>query len=401
MHGKLGIVVQRYGLEINGGAEYHARLIAKHLSKNHQVEVLTTCAVDYVTWAQHYPPGEETIDGVTVRRFPVDRERDPKRFGDLQKIVVNHEHTAAMEEAWMQEQGPASSAMREYVLKNQDDYDLFIFFSFRYYTTFTILPMLAGKSILVPTAEHDEIIYLRLFKAFFQLPAAIAYNSFEERDLIWKISQNQTVPGLVVGVGSEIPPSGDGQQFRQKFSIEAPYALYIGRLDENKGVPLLFEFFIRYAEQYPQDGIHLVLAGKTIVPIPQHPRIHYIGFIDDQDKYNALAGAEFLVIPSQFESLSMVTLEAWAMGKPVLANGRTDVLKGQCMRSHAGLWFMDYGQFCRSWRLLAGNRQLRETMGENGCSYFKKQYSWPVIEAKYEQLLAMASGSLIKKADLS
>ncbi len=399
MQKKLAIVVQRYGLEINGGAEYHARLIAKRLCRQHKVEVLTTCALDYVTWSQHYPEGSEVIEGISVRRFQVDQERDPKRFGDLQKIIVNEEHTLEMEEEWMREQGPVSSEMREYIDVHQSDYDLFIFFSFRYYSTFMFLPLVAAKSILVPTAEHDDIIHLRLFRDFFHLPAALAYNSIEERELILNISRNHAVPGLVVGVGSEIPSKADEQSFREKYKITGPYLLYVGRLDENKGIPHLFEYFKRYSFEFPKDPIQLVLAGKTIIDIPQHPKIRYIGFVSDNDKFNALSGAEVLVIPSQFESLSMVTLEAWAMNKPVLANGRTDVLKGQCQRSQAGLWYSNYDQFCRSLRILTDSESLRRKMGENGRKYFETHYSWAVIEDKYERLLRMVGGSSSKTAD--
>jgi hypothetical protein len=75
---KLAVVVQRYGADINGGAELHARYVAEMLARRHRVEVLTTCAHDYVTWKAHYPEGSETINGVPVRRFPVAHERNPQ-----------------------------------------------------------------------------------------------------------------------------------------------------------------------------------------------------------------------------------------------------------------------------------------------------------------------------------
>ena len=308
------------------------------------------------------------------------------------------EHPESLENDWMTEQGPVSTAMKDYLLEHQPEYDLFIFFSFRYYTTFTMLPFLSEKSILVPTAEHDDIIYLRLFKSFFHYPAAIAYNSEEERALIRKISHNEEVPGLVVGIGSEIPRSGNESRFRARFQISAPYIFYVGRLDENKGIPLLFDYFLRYCKGHPRETLQLVLAGKTIIDIPDHPRIRYLGFIEDEDKFDGLAGADLLVIPSQYESLSMVTLEAWAMSKPVLANGRTEVLKGQCQRSNAGLWFERYDQFACALALLVKNADLRKKMGENGRHYFVENYSWPVIEAKYERLIRMVEDRAVRNS---
>lgn len=389
MQKKVAIVVQRYGLEINGGAEYHARLIARHLRPRYEVTVLTTCAIDYVTWSHHYKEGIEVIEGVKVHRFKVDQERDPKRFGDIQKRILNDEHPLSMEETWMVEQGPVSQDLKAYIETHHGQYDFFIFFSFRYHTTFTLLPLVAAKSILVPTAEHDEIIYLRLFRSFFHLPTAIAYNSIEERDLIWKISQNQEVPGVVVGVGSEIPDRTYAELFQKKHSVIGPYILYVGRLDQNKGVPELFDYFLRFKEEHPLDPLTLVLAGKTILDIPSHPCIRYLGFIDDDDKFNALAGSMLLVIPSQYESLSMVTLEAWALGIPVLANGRTEVLKGQCQRSQAGFWYENYEQFRECLLLLIQNNDLCRRLGDNGRAFFYSNYGWPVIEQKYETLMGM------------
>ena len=119
------------------------------------------------------------------------------------------------------------------------------------------------------------------------------------------------------------------------------FAIYVGRIDENKGCVELFDFFEHYSASLV-DGMHLVLIGTPHIPIPKHPRIHHLGFLEDQDKYDAMAAAELLIMPSYLESLSMVALEAWAMGKPVLANAKCDVLQGQCIRSNAGLFYENY-----------------------------------------------------------
>jgi glycosyltransferase involved in cell wall biosynthesis len=213
------------------------------------------------------------------------------------------------------------------------------------------------------------------------------YNSHEEKSLINRVSDNQHVPGLIVGVGSEIPESFDVEGFLHRHAIRAPYALYIGRLDENKGVPELLDFFLRLQKQ-SQHEFHLVLIGKAWIPVPEHPRIHYLGFMPDREKFNALKGSAFLVNPSQFESLSMVALEAWALGKPVMANGRTEVLRGQCLRSNAGLWYTSYEEFLAIWERLISSESLREKLGENGRRFFKENYAWPEIRRKYQQVFS-------------
>jgi len=383
---KIGIIIQRYGLEINGGAEYHARLIAEKMAKHIEVEVFTSTAIDYLTWGHHYENGREIINGITINRFKVSRERDPRKFGVLQRKVFKNEHTLDDEKEWLYEEGPYMPDLINELENRGDEFYKYIFFSYRYYHSYEGLKKFKKKSVLVPTAEHDEVLYMRLFKDLFNLPSAIIYNSHEEKEVINKISGNREVPGDIVGVGSEIPEKFDPDSFRDKYSINCRYVLYIGRLDENKGVPELLRHFIRFSDEN-NNNIKLVLVGKSVIDIPEHKNIEYLGFIEDNEKFDALSGAEFLVIPSQYESLSMVTLEAWAIGVPVIANGRTDVLKGQCRRSNAGLWYTNYNQFREAFNILIDNKDVRERMGENGRKFFKENYSWEVIENKYIKLL--------------
>jgi glycosyltransferase involved in cell wall biosynthesis len=217
------------------------------------------------------------------------------------------------------------------------------------------------------------------------------YNSPEERAAIHGLAHNEDVPGVVVGVGSMIPEVTDAARARGAFNLERPFVLYVGRIEENKGCAELFDYFLRYLESSRRE-LDLILIGTPAMPIPQHPRIKHLGFVSDQDKFDVLAAAGALVMPSYFESLSMVALEAWALGRPVLANGRCDVLRGQCVRSNAGLYYENAGDFAAALERLLDDAGLAEAMGRNGRDYFHRHYSWPVIERKYmdmfEQLAA-------------
>ncbi|OGD26927.1 MAG: hexosyltransferase [Candidatus Aminicenantes bacterium RBG_19FT_COMBO_59_29] len=384
---KLAFVVQRYGLEINGGAELHCRWVAEHLKKYAEVEVLTTRAADYITWKNSYSRDEEDVNGIRVRRFPVIKARDPQRFGRLQDWLLRHEHRESDELRWLDEEGPRAPALIQYLKDNASSYDYFFFFSYRYYHSYWGVKTVPRRSILVPTAERDPVVGLRIFQDLFRTPRAIVYNSVEERKMINDVSGNHQVPGDVVGVGTEVPGRYSGEAFRRKHKLPGPYVLYLGRIDENKGCHKLFEYFIRFKRESGSEA-KLVLAGSTVIQVPSHPDIHYLGFLGDVEKFDALDGAELLVMPSFYESLSMVTLEAWALGKPVLANALCDVLKGQCLRSNGGLYYETYPEFREALSLLLGSPRLRGVLGENGRRYFEANYAWDVIENKYLDLIS-------------
>ena len=380
------MVVQRYGLEINGGAEYHARLIAEKLSKYFVIEIFTTTAHDYVTWDHYYEKQQEILNGVLVNRFRVEKPRDPESFGRVQRHIFEEEHTLADELRWLEEEGPLVPELIKTLERREKEFAYFIFFSYRYYYSFHGVGKFSRKAILVPTAEHDQVIYLSLFKDFFNLPAAIIYNSPEEKELINRISGNTAICADVVGVGSEVPDRFEPQGTCARLGIKGRYFVYIGRLDENKGVPELFAFYLRLLAE-EKIALKLLLIGKAYIPIPEHRDIVHVGFQENKVKFDLLQGAEFLVMPSQFESLSMVALEAWAIGKPVLANGRTEVLRGQCQRSQAGLWYGNYDEFKETFLTLQAHSDLRERLGANGKKFFLKNYSWETIEDKYLKII--------------
>ena len=387
---KIAVVVQRYGSAINGGAELHARYIAEHLARHADVEVLTTCATDYVTWRNELPAGVETINGVAVRRFRVRHERDPRVFAKRSEKVFHQRHSIGDELEWLNAEGPTSPALVDHVAKHAGDFDFCLFFSYRYYHAFYGARAAAGRAILVPTAERDATIGLSIFQPLFKSVRAVMYNSPEERAMINAVSHNEAVPGVVVGIGSKVPNSTQPNRFRQKHHIRGPFAVYVGRIDQNKGCAELFDYFQEYVKD-PDSKLSLVLIGNSLLEIPKHPRIRHLGFLDDADKFDAMAAAELLIMPSYYESLSMVALEAWAVGRPVLANGQCDVLKGQCIRSNGGLYYANKAEFIATLEALEQNRWLAGSLGRNGRQFFRDQYDWPVIERKYLDMFARLS----------
>jgi glycosyltransferase involved in cell wall biosynthesis len=382
---KLAVIVQRYGADISGGAELHARYVAEHLARHAEVDVLTTCARDYVSWRNEFPAGLDDVHGIPVHRFPVAHERDEMDFGRRSTHVFERQHSLADELAWLDSEGPACPALIRQLEAWRGRFDFVLLFSARYYHAYHGARAIADRAVLVPTAEREPSLGLSMFQPIFRGVRAVMYNSPEERALINGLSANEHVPGVVVGVGSEVPEHVDGDRVRQKFSLRNPYLIYVGRIDANKGCGELFDSFMQ-AVKHPSQPVDLVLIGTPAMAIPDHPRIRHLGYVADQDKFDAIAAASVLVMPSYYESLSMVALEAWALGRPVLANGHCDVLVGQCLRSNAGLYYENAHEFIGALHRLLTDERLSQTLGRNGREYYARHYAWPVIEGKYLEM---------------
>ena len=382
---KLAFVVQRYGLEVNGGAELLCRQIAEHLSKKNTIEIITTCAIDYVTWKNEYPDGTSVLNNVTVHRFPVDYPRDNQKFNKFSEKIFHKQHSTDDEIQWMKLQGPYSTKLLEFIEKNSSNYDFFIFFTYLYCTTFFGLPLVKNKAILVPTAHDEPPIYLTIFESLFLLPKALIFSTMEEKEFVNFKFNTKSIHQAIIGTGIDVPDCIDPNAFEREQGLK-DFIVYIGRIDGSKGCHELFNYFIRFKNECPS-SLKLVLLGKAVMEVPNHPYIFHLGFVSEQDKYNCIMASEFLVMPSPYESLSIVLFEAWYCNKPVLVNGNCDVLKGQSIRSNGGLWYTNYEEFKECIHLLVKNRDLMKKMGVNGKIFVEKNYDWNIIERKYVDLL--------------
>jgi glycosyltransferase involved in cell wall biosynthesis len=422
---KIAFIVQRYGTEILGGSEYHCRLIAERLAPKHQVEVLTTCARDYISWKNEYPQGTDRIRGVTVRRFANTRTRDISAFNRYSEWIFTSSHSRDDEMEWVRQQGPWCPALLEYLERNQQNYDVLIFFTYLYAPTLLGVRIAPQKTILVPTAHDEPAIHLDVYKELFSAPAGIAYNTDVERRFLTTHFSIRAIEEETVGCGVDLPhtqrertdeaddgadgppqveeppdeerpPSwrphlaGRGVLFRRRHRLHGPIALYGGRIDPGKGCEELIEYF----SSYVQDGgdASLVLMGIKLMPLPEEPFIRFAGRLSDEERLQALESATVVVVPSPYESLSLLALESFAVGTPILANARSDVLVDHCQKSNAGLYYADRDEFVESMKLLVADHRLRAAMGRNGRAYVRKNYRWDVILSKYERMFAKLRG---------
>ena len=389
---KVAFVVQRYGAEVNGGAETLARQMAEHLNKEYDVSVLTTKALDYITWEDYYKEDYEVINQVRVRRFPVDKPRNIKEFSRIcKKVLDNEKHTLAMEEEWFDKQGPYSPGLIQYIKDNKDNYDVFIFMTYLYYTTVKGLPAVNDKAVLIPTAHDEAPVYLKTFREIFNMPRGIFYLTHEECEFTQKLFNNSNIINNngYGGSGIEIPDSVNADFIKDKYGIE-DYIVYAGRIDVSKGCKELFKYFKKY-KRHNKNNLKLVLIGKEVMRVPHNSNIISLGFVSEQEKYDVMAGARALIMPSAFESLSIVVLEALGLGIPVICNGKCDVLKGHCKRSGAGIAYEDYRQFeaaiNRVINEIDSDENLCRTIRNNAMEYVRNNYTWDIIMKRFNEVI--------------
>jgi glycosyltransferase involved in cell wall biosynthesis len=433
---KLAIIIQRYGTEVLGGSEHLCRLVAERLAATHDVEVLTTCAQDYVTWKNEYPEGSDRIRGVTVRRFANARTRDIEAFNRFSERIYDKPHSRQDEMEWLKQQGPWCPNLIEHLKKHHQQYDVLIFFTYLYAPTVLGLEVAPARSVLVSTAHDEPAIRLDIFKDVFRRPAALCYLTESEREFVYQQFPERPLLEDVTGVGIEIPPSqpyprmpavadeepaADGGQpadasrsddasrdldapggsrpatypshlsargsvFRRRHRLYGPIVLYGGRIDPGKGCEELIQYFSEYVKE--GGDATLALMGVKLMSLPEEPFIRFAGLLSDRERVQALEAATVVVCPSPYESLSLLALESLAVGTPILCNARSAVLVEHCVRSNGGLYYADRDEFVEALKLLLGDERLRAALGRNGRDYVRRNYRWDVVLGKYERIFA-------------
>jgi glycosyltransferase involved in cell wall biosynthesis len=379
--------VQRCGEEIVGGAESLCLQIAEHLNRDLRIEILTTCAADYMTWRNHYTPGNTHVCGVHVHRFPVDRPRDVARFNALSRDMRDRLQTASLaeQEEWMRAQGPLSTALTGYLRAHARRFDTVAFFGYLYATSYFNLPLVAERSVLWPFAHDEWPFALSMWDGFFTQARQIVYSSAEERTLVERRFPNAALQATLVPTGIRMPAGAKAERFREMHDIGGPFVLYLGRIDPSKGCDTLIDYFVKYAAD-DRAQRKLVLIGDAQMTVPNHPAIVKLGRVDETTKWDALVAADLVVMPSPHESLSLATLEAWAAGKAVLVNAASATLVGQCRRSNGGLWYSAYEEFAGALDILDDN--VAATLGAQGRTFVERHYLWDEAASRYRSILS-------------
>ena len=384
----IAFVCQRYGPHVNGGSEQYCRQVAEKLSVDYDVTVYTTCAKDYITWQNHYAPGTETKDGITIKRYPVKKTRNRYLSALVARLLrIFPWHPESAEWRWIDLQGPFCPDLLDALKTEASGYQKVFFMTYLYYTSVKGLMLDLPNAVLIPTLHDEPPAYFRCYDSAFSKAKKLVWLTPEEREFAYRrFPQIKNTQSVLAGIGIDEPVILPKANLLPKEIRNTLYLLYVGRIAESKGCGEMFRYFQRYKRNHPGD-LKLVLLGRPVMKIPEDPDILSLGFVDEDVKTAIMINARALVLHSRYESLSMVVLESMMLGRPILVTARSEVLKGHCERSNAGLSFERYEEYEKALTTLMTDQSKYQNMSEKGRDYVRKNYSWDNILQAYRQII--------------
>lgn len=379
---RIAFVCPRFsqGSTVGGAETLMKNLAARLVLLGRKVSFLTTCASDHFTWKNELPEGESDADGIKLIRFPVDGGRDISLFLDVQARISRYVKCSEAEElAWIQN-SVNSSALCGFLAENGGNYDKIIVGPYLFGLTYNAARLLPEKTIILPCLHDEGFAHTGIIGDMFKSASDFIFNSVPEKKLAQKLYSLPDEKCNVVGMGLEpfdIPDKPGIPGLKDK------YVIYSGRRESAKGTPMLCDYINVFRKRSGID-IKLVLTGSGPVEAPPELRPHIVdlGFVSEQEKRRAMAGAVAFCHPSVNESLSIVILEAWLAGTPSIVHSQCDVTRYQCATSNGGLWFSTYPEFEEELTLLLQNPGLRNALAGSGREYVLREYSWDMTQKR-------------------
>ena len=401
MKDKVAFVVIRYGQNMNGGAEQHCRMLAERLVTHYDVEILTTCVKDYVKGTNELPEGEEWIDDILVRRFPVapiqpelhkEYERNAKvsrrlrkhlyQLGLLKFVASIHPkwtYNAEVEHKYMQSHPLYSPTLVSYVQNYKGKYKAIIPITMVYPPVYYAALYAAEKAILIPTMHYEGSTFRSIQTDVFTRVAYVGFNTTAEEQLAKNIFGNRMSPHGIISVGIEDSVDADWKVTKEKYNLPEEYLLFVGRIDKGK-LDHIIQYYLDYKKKYSGSSLKLVLVGGLFSETFRHPDIFYTGFVSETEKYAIIQHAKVFVNPSKFESLSLILLEGMSRGKAMLENGKSAVFKKHRIKSDgAAFYYKGKRDFISKLNRIESSDELRVEMGRKGREYVAANYNWKII----------------------
>ncbi len=385
---KISFVTPRFGSDINGGAEFGARMIAERLvQRGFRVDALTTVAGDIAKWEPKYDEGVSVENGVKVHRFAVDQGRS-KDFAAYSRKIEFFAKSATREEAleYIRLQGPVSAGLLEAI--PEADADFIAFYPYLYHPVVHSMPKVARRSVLHPAAHDEAPLYLPIFKDIFERTGRMVFHTYAEEDLVKSVFRISQVRRTVLGLGVDPAPAPSKLSGQEVLGLaaEEPYICALGRVDTLKGTTMLADFVSAYRERH-RNSVSLALVGPVAVAPEEKSWLKIPGQVSEDEKWAILRDCSLLVSPSYYESFSLVLMEAWSVGIPVLVNGRCAATTEHVVRSTGGLIFQNYPEFEIALETILNSQATKNELGQKGKLYVEKNFTWSVVIDRYVNFL--------------
>lgn len=413
--GKIGFITVRYGLDVTGGAEFHCRMLAERIAGQYDVEVLTTTVKDYTTFIPEVKEGTYELNGVKIRRFdnnPFNRtyyeqlQKKSKKASKIRRLIYRlnlsniifpifpiWNYQKDVEYKLMKNYGFYSDNLLNYLKEHKDEYDALIFITYENALTQLGDFIAPEKTILIPTAHLESMLFRSINSHLFTKVGFIAFNTDTERKMCQKIFQHKLAPNDVVSVGVDITSASKEEIEKVKDHFPKQYLLFCGRIVEGK-LNNFLDYFLAFKNKYNTD-LKLVLTGDLFMPKVEHPDIIYTGFVTESEKTALIMNSFAVVNPSIYESLSLIALEALSLGKMVIANKKCNVMIEHEAKSNGAL--ICYKSENNLHKILLEhieNPSLMEEKGRAGIKYVSENYQWDVI---IDKLLAVIEKFKLKR----
>ena len=381
-----------------GGAELVLREVAHGLTeRGWQVDVLTTCARDHYTWANHYPAAVTDDHGVSVHRFKVVDDTSGAARADLVRtLALGETPTLAQQEAWMND-GLRVPDLFHRLLDTAEQYQAIVVSPYLFWTSFAGGLVAPERTIVRPCLHDEPEAAFELFEPLVTGVAKLWLNTDPEAALLDRLWPGHA-PAEVIGEGIPVPESYDPSGFRRRHGIDdRRFVLYGGRREGAKNWDALLDGFVAAVRKEDLD-LSLVTFGVGEVHVPPDvaDRIIDLGVLTDRDKDDAFAAASAYLQPSAMESFSRTVMEAWLAGTPVIANAASAVVAWHCDRSGAGLTYDDDTELEQCLRFIAEAPDEAATLAAPGRQYVLDHYTWPAtldrMERSLEAMPAAAPG---------
>jgi len=384
---RVALVPNRFGPNVAGGAEAALAEMGRGLTqRGWEVDVITSAARDHFTWRNEFPTGETVEQGMRIQRYATVVEPQHSRPHDIGRWIVLGLPTS-IEEQYRWINGTVRvPGLFEYLVDHGDDYRAVILAPYMFWTTFAGAEAAPQRAILMPCLHDEAAAYLDIYKPMFSAARGVFFLSEPERDLaarLYDLPSRQEV----IGSGVDVPERYDPEGFRARHGLSGDFVLYAGRREWGKGFDELLKM-LGFANRLLPEPVRVATCGVgEIGSVPDNVDVVDLGWLSDEERTDAMAAATVYVQPSEMESFSRTIMEAWLAGTPVLANGRSAVLRWHCQRSEGGFTFKDQYELTEALRLLLRDRELAAKLAAGGRRYVLENYRWDAVIDRVEAAL--------------